>query len=248
MPTPCPGPCNNAWRKAETRLATDGTPHHIPATWGQPVQCSGCVDSTRAKLAQLPTLLTSVRDEPLEGTATTLTGTIGRNGLNTAWPGQAARILIDRIVGEMAVLKVDILARQRLVPDDTEPGPGTVAEEDRYIAGIINVLNAHWDWAMQKHPAAYEEYDLASGNPGSQVTGWWRSATYFIKDHGQPPVERLAPCPKCRGPWLAESRDLRLVGDRPYIECRDDDCGNIMTGAEYDRYVKELTGAIVAAA
>lgn len=246
--TVCPGPCNNAWRRAELTLEQTGTEHHIKPSWGQPVQCQSCVEWTRAELAALPGLLAAVRDEPLEGTATKLTGTIGRNGLNTAWPGQAARLLIDRIVGEMAVLKVDILTLQGLVPEDTEPGPGTAAEEDRYIAGIVGVLDAHWGWAMQRHPAADEQYDQASANPGSQVTGWWRSATYFIKDHAQRPVERLAPCPRCKGPWLAESRDLRLVDDRPYIECRDPDCGRIMTGAEYDTYVKALAAVVTQAA
>lgn len=247
MPSVCPGPCNNAWRRAETARETHGTENHIRVVWGDPAQCWGCVDRTRQELLTLPALLVDVRDEALEGTPAKLTGTIGRISAAT-WPGQAARILIDNIVGEMATLEADILKLRGMRGDDYEPGPGTTPNEDERIAGLAATLSKHWDWAMQNHPAADEPYDLGNANPGGQVTGWYRQAQRFTKQDEQRDVERLAPCPRCQGPYLVESRDLRLVGDRPYIECRDPDCQRVMTGAEYDAYVKGLTGQIIVAA
>jgi hypothetical protein len=45
-----------------------------------------------------------------------------------------------------------------------------------------------------------------------------------------------------------ESRELRLVNDLPYIECRNPDCQRIMTSIEYDSYVKAMNKSILAAA
>lgn len=247
MPTPCPGPCNNAWRRAETALAETGTEHHLTPAWGQPVQCYECVDRTREQLQELPGLLAAALDEALDGTPTKLTGTIGRTGIIT-WPGEACRLLVDRIVSEMAELHADILKLRGIWGDDREPLPAIAANESRHIAGITRSLAAHWDWAMQNYPAADESWGQGNANPGSQAAGWHRTLQRFTKQDEQRDVKRLAPCPGCRGPYLVESRDLRLVNDQPYIECRDPDCRRIMTSTEYDRYVKELNAAIVVTA
>lgn len=242
MPAPCPGPCNNAWRRAELALEQTGTEHHITPTWGDPVQCPGCVAWTRTELAAIPGLLVDVHLEALYGTATKLTGTIGRI-YTAAWPGQASMILADNIVSEMEELQADILKQRRIWPADYEPEP---AVRDRnHINGLVHVLLAHWGWAMQNHPAADEPYGRGNANPGSQVAGWHRTLQRFTKQDEQRDVKRLAPCPRCHGPYLVESRDLRLVDDQPYIECRDPDCQRIMTTAEYDQYVKELNSAII---
>lgn len=242
----CPGPCNNAYRKAENAQAEHGTEHHISPAWGQPVQCYGCVDRTHGQLTALPKLLKAVGDEAVEGTPTKLVGTIGRVGLYPTWPGQASRLLIDRIVGEMAELQADILIQRSIWKTDTAAGHGTHADEDTYITGIVDTLAVHWEWAMQYHPAADESYGRDSANPGSQAASWYRAATYFTKDHEQRDVERLAPCPKCRGPWLHESRDLRLINGDPYIACGDETCGKLMTKTEYDDYAKTMRKALEA--
>lgn len=246
MPAPCPGPCNNAWRRAETALAEAGTEHHIQPAWGQPTQCWGCVETTRAQLAALPRLLAAdMHLEALYGTATKLTGTIGRISV-AAWPGQATMLFVDTIVSGMEELQTDILKLQKIWHADYEPAP--VVRNGENIKGITRVLLAHWNWAMQNHPAADEPYGRDNANPGSQVSGWYRSVLRFTKQDEQRDVQRLAPCPRCQGPYLVESRDLRLVDDRPYIECKDPDCQRVMTSAEYDAYVKTLTGQVIAAA
>lgn len=243
---PCPGPCNKAWRRAEEVLAANGTEHHIRPNWGQPVQCWGCVERTRTELSALPGLL--VTDVPLEalyGTAAKLTGTIGRITA-ASWPGQAPMLFVDEIVSGMEELQADVLRLQGLRPADFEP-EGAIRSGE-HIGGIARSLLGHWDWAMQYHPAADEPYSRGNANPGSQVSGWYLSVLRFTKQDEQRDVKRLAPCPRCRGPWLYESRELRLVDDEPYIECRDADCRRVMTRAEYDRYVKELNSSIQAAA
>jgi hypothetical protein len=246
-PTVCPGPCNTAYRKAEEALAATGTEHAIQPAWGQSMQCHACTDRTREQLAELPALLAAVLAEALEGTPTKLTGTIGR--ITTAvWPGQASRLLVDRIVGEMAELQADILKLRGIWGADMAAGRGTAPNEARYIQGIVTALNGHWDWAMQNHPAAWEPWGRDNANPGGQVAAWYRSAQYFTKQDEQRDVKRLAPCPRCHGPYLVESRELRLVNDQAYIECRDPDCGRIMTRPEYDSYVKALNESIIAAA
>jgi hypothetical protein len=243
----CPGPCNNAWRKAEAALAERGTEHHISPAWGQPVQCYGCVDRTRQELAKLPKLLIDVQLEAVYGTHAKVTGTIGRTHV-PAWPGQTSRLLIDGIVGEMAELQGDILVQRGTWREDHETGRGSVANEREVIGGIIASLDGNWDWAMQNHPAATEPHDRDNANPGGQVSGWYRTVQRFTKSDEQRDVKRLAPCPRCHGPWLVESRELRLVNDLPYIECRDPDCRRIMTQGEYDAYVKALNESIAAAA
>ena len=246
-PAACPGPCNNAWRRAETALEEHGTEHHIKPSWGNPVQCQGCVEATRAQLLELPALLGAVLDEAIDGTPTKLAGTIGRISIVT-WPGEACRLFVDRIVEGMTVLQADILTLRGVWGPEQEPLPTIAPNEPRHLAGITRSLTAHWDWAMQNHPAADELWGRDNANPGSQVAGWHRTLQRFTKQDEQRETKRLAPCPRCHGPYLVESRELRLVDDQPYIECRDPDCRRIMTSAEYDRYVKELNAAIVVTA
>ena len=248
-PVACPGPCNAAWRKAEEAHAATGAEHSIQASWGHPVHCDTCVSKTRERLAQLPALLEDVLREALMGTRVKTTGTIGRISV-ASWPGQASRLLVDRIVGEMVELGADILKTRGIWHHDRQPGPGTAPHEPRRFRVIAAALDAHLDWAMQHHPAAWEPWGTGNANPGSQINDWHRTCLRFTKQDKQPEVRRLAPCPRCHGPWLIESRDMRLaaIDDRAYIECRDPDCRRILTRSEYDAYVKALNASISAAA
>lgn len=248
LPQICPGTCNNAYRRAEEALATLGVEHHLTPSWGSPVQCEECVERTRKQLQELPALLTDALNEALEGTAPKLTGTIGRVGLTPAWPGQASRLLVDRIVSEMAELHADVLKLRGLWQEDREPLPSVAANERRHIAGITRVLAAHWGWAMQHHPAASEPHTRGNANPAAQASSWYRTVLHFTKQDDQRETRRLAPCPRCRGPWLVESRDMRLVDGEPYIACQDPDCQRVMTKSEYDDYVKAMRVAIERAA
>ncbi|MCX5063759.1 hypothetical protein OG895_43490 [Streptomyces sp. NBC_00201] len=100
MPAPCPGPCNNAWRTAEA----NGTDHDLTPTWGDPIHCGRCTTRTLAQLAELPELVAAISLEALNGTAPKTTGTISRTAV-PSWPGQAARILTEHIIGELLGLE-----------------------------------------------------------------------------------------------------------------------------------------------
>jgi hypothetical protein len=266
-PAACPGPCNTAWRKAEEAQTVTGVEHAIQPAWGQPTQCHGCVDRTREQLAAIPALIVAVLSEAVTGTPAKATGTIGRVTVAT-WPGQASRLLVDRIVGEMTELRADVLELRGISvgprsaagarPAEavaalwsdyrTNHGLPATGRESHWLNASVQTLSAHWDWVMQHHPAAWEPWGRDNANPGGQVSGWYRTCLYFTKQDEQREVRRLAPCPRCHGPYLVESRELRLVNDEPYIECRDPDCRRIITRPEYDAYVKALNASIIAAA
>lgn len=245
---PCPGPCNNAWRRAEALLAETGTEHHIAPAWGQPTQCDACTGRARQQLIELPELLTAVQLESLHGTRPQNTATIHSRPNDTpAWPGQAARLLLDTLLGEAEELATDVLTLRGIWKADAQPDR-TGTREGRRITDACHTLNAHLDWMMQHHPAAAEPHDRGNANPGGQIRHWHSAAQRFTKAHPQHDVRKMAPCPRCKGPYLAEARDLRLVDDRPYIECRDPDCRRIMTTAEYEVYVKAMAAVVTQAA
>ncbi|MGW2861938.1 hypothetical protein [Streptomyces sp. NPDC001205] len=246
--TICPGPCNTAWRRAEEVLAETGTEHHLTPTWGQPIQCDGCVAHARQRLAEIPELLAAAHLEALHATCSPSTAAIHtRSSDAPAWPGQAARLLTETILDEMEELAADVLTLRGIWQDGNEPSRDGITE-GRRISDCAQTLDAHLAWMMQHHPAATELHDQGNANPGGQIRSWHAAATRFIKAHPQHDVRKLAPCPRCKGPYLAESRDLRLIDDRPYIECRDPDCQRILTSAEYDVYVKALAAVVAQAA
>lgn len=225
-PTVCPGSCNNAWRLAEAACATDGTPHDIPVTWGQPVHCQRCAIRTHAQLSELPELIVAIGLEALHGTAPKTTGTIGRAAV-ASWPGQASRLLTDHIVGGLLELEDDIRELRHL---RHRPGRGTEAKN---AAGAVLFLTRHLNWALIEHPAAQEIHDRLSANPAAQITGWHRTATRFTRRDARLEHYRV-PCPRCELLTL-----YRGEGD-DYIECRNLNCQLLLTPAEYHEHTRRL--------
>jgi hypothetical protein len=226
VPAPCPGSCNNAWRRAEQQLADDGTEHDIPITWGQPVHCQRCTSRAHAQLAELPELVVAVSLEALCGTAAKMTGTIGRTS-TPAWPGQASRLLIDYIVGGMVELEDDLRDLRRL---GRRPGRGA---EGHDVTGAVRFLAAHLDWALVEHPLAQEIHDRLSGNPAAQIHGWHRAAQRFTRRDARLEHHKV-PCPRCELLTL-----YRADGD-DYIECRNINCALLLTPTEFHSHVKGL--------
>lgn len=226
MPTPCPGSCNSAWRRAENELTNAGTDHNIPATWGQPVHCDRCTNRARAQLAELPELVAAISLEALCGTAAKTTGTIGRATV-AVWPGQASRLLTDHIVGGVLDLEDDIRELRRF---RRRPGRGT---EGRNVTGGVRFLTAHLSWALTEHPLAEEVHDRLSGNPAAQIQAWHRAAERFTRR--DPRLEhRRVPCPRCELLTL-----FRVDGD-DYIGCRNIACELLLTPAEFDEHTGKL--------
>lgn len=228
-PAPCPGSCNNAWRRAEAQLAADGTGHDIPVTWGQPVHCLRCTGRTHAQLAELPELVVAISLEAVHGTAPKTTGTIGR-AATPAWPGQAARLLTDHVIGGMLELEDDIRELRRL---SHRPGRGI---EGRHVTGAVRFLTAHLDWALTEHPLAEEVHDRLSGNPAAQIHGWHRAALRFTRRDARLEHHRI-PCPRCELLTL-----FRADGD-DYIECRNINCQTLLTPAELYAHTKDVADA-----
>jgi hypothetical protein len=226
MPAPCPGSCNNAWRRAEAALAADGTDHDIPVTWGQPVHCLRCINRTHAQLAELPELVVAISLEAVYGTAAKTAGTIGRTS-TPAWPGQAARLLTDLVIGGMLELEDDIRELRHL---SHRPGRGI---EGRRVTGAVRFLTAHLDWALTQHPLAVEVHDRLSGNPAAQIHGWHRAALRFTRRDARLEHHRI-PCPRCELLTL-----FRADGD-DYIECRNINCGLLLTPAELFAHTKAV--------
>jgi hypothetical protein len=228
-PSPCPGPCNNAWRRAEQQLNADGISHDIPVTWGQPVHCQRCTSRAHAQLAELPELVVAIGLEAVCGTAAKTTGTIGR-AATPAWPGQASRLLTDHIVGGMLELEDDV---RELRGFRHRPGRGTEGGE---VMGVVKFLAAHLNWALVEHPLAVEVHDRLSGNPAAQIQGWHRAAQRFTRRDARLEHYRI-PCPRCELLTL-----VRADGD-DYIECRNVNCQTLLTPGEYLDHTKRLASA-----
>jgi hypothetical protein len=226
VPAPCPGPCNNAWRKAEDKRAVDSISHDVPVTWGQPVHCQRCTARAHAQLAELPELVVAISLEALCGTAAKTTGTIGR-AATPAWPGQASRLLTDHIVGGMLELEDDV---RELRGFRHRPGRGT---EGGDVTGVVKFLTAHLDWALVEHPLAVEVHDRLSGNPAAQIHGWHRAALRFTRRDARLEHHKI-PCPRCELLTL-----FRADGD-DYIECRNINCQTLLTPGEYLEHTKRL--------
>jgi hypothetical protein len=224
--TPCPGSCNNAWRLAEAALATDGTPHDIPVTWGQPVHCPRCASRTHTQLLELPELIVAISLEALHGTAPKQTGTIGRASV-ASWPGQAARLMTDLVVGGLLELEDDI---RELRGFRHRPGRGT---EARNAAGAVQFLTAHLDWALVEHPCANEIHGHNSGNPASQISSWHRAAQRFTRRDARLEQYKV-PCPRC------DLLTLYRSDADDYISCRNLNCQILLTPGEYHEHTKRL--------
>ncbi|MEU4296361.1 hypothetical protein [Kitasatospora aureofaciens] len=220
-PTPCPGPCNRAWRDAEHT----GLPHDYTPTWGQPVHCQTCQDRTRADLAELPELLAAIQMEATHGTAKPADVITSRPAGVAPWPGQASRLLVDHILGGLTEIEDDVRELRGLAPR-----PAAV-REGATITATVQFLATHLDWLLDHHPAAGETHERQSGNPAAQIRAFNRTAKRFTARDNRM-EQKAAPCKRCD--WRA----LAFADGADYVECRN--CGLLMTPAEYQDWVAEV--------
>jgi DNA-binding CsgD family transcriptional regulator len=229
--TACPGRENNTWRKAEKELAEHGTPHDITPRLGNPLHCHACTNRAHRQLGELPELVAAIHLEALHASRSPKVGTIGRIGGGTApWPGQAARLLADRIIGGMLDLEDDIRDLRNLT---TRPGRGN---EGASLTAARAFIDAHLDWALTNHPAATEPHDRDSANPAAQIDSWHRAAQRFTA-RAERAEHHRTPCPRCDLLTL-----YRANGD-DYIECRNPACGTLLTSSEYLDHTREMAHA-----
>lgn len=226
MPNTCPGPCNNAWRKAETQLATSGAEHDIPATWGQPIHCPRCTHRTHAQLAELPELVVAIGLEAAYGTASKTTGTIGRAPI-PAWPGQAARLLTDHIITGILGLEDAIRTIRHL------PARHLRGREGTDVTASVTFLRAHLAWALERYPGDIDPQNGQTMDPAALIRSWHRAAQRFTRRDPRLEHHRV-PCPRCALLTL-----FRKDAD-DYIECRNVNCELLLTPAELQRHVQAL--------
>jgi hypothetical protein len=220
----CPGSHNNPWRKAEAA----GEPHDLTPTWGTPVHCLPCTGRAYRQLSELPELLAAIWLEATNGTREgDKLGTIGRSP-EAVWPGQAARLMTDLIVGGLIELEDDLRDLRHLNP---RPDRG---REGQTATGAVAFLLTHLDWALTHHPAAMETHDRDSANPASQISHWNRAATRFTRRDVRLD-QKSAPCKKCG--W----RSLFFGDGEDYIACHNPACETLMSEAEYQAWSDELT-------
>jgi hypothetical protein len=221
--TVCPSRHNDAWRRAEDA----GQPHDLQPVYGSPTHCLGCQGRAYHQLTELPELLAAVWLEAVHGTTPKTVGTMGRRGLHPAWPGQASRLMTDRIVGGLVELEDDIREQRQL---HHRPSRGS---EGQTASGAVTFLLVHLEWALAEHPAAAEPYDRDSANPGSQIHHWHKAAMRFTRRDARI-EQRNAPCKRCG--W----RSLFFADGEDYVECRNVECGALMTEAEYADWSKAI--------
>lgn len=225
MPSPCPGKCNAAWRRAEEL----GRTHSLQPVPGEPVHCWACYASAHTQLQQMPALFKAIYLEGEDGTVVKLVGTIGRVGLQAPpWPGQAARLFADGLGEGILILANDV--REQLDEPVENPDTGSAA-----INRSLGTLIRHLRWLLAEHPCATDSHGGRSGNPAWQIYSWHHSAEVFCKQDEQRPADRIAPCPRCRDPWMRSRNGV--------VECTNMDCQKVMTNDEYGYYVERLVGA-----
>ncbi|RLU81111.1 hypothetical protein CTZ27_33255 [Streptomyces griseocarneus] len=221
--TPCPGHHNHAWRRAEAA----GLPHDLSPVWGHPVHCGRCTDRAQAQLAELPELLVVVALEARHGSRPKTTGTVGRTPSHR-WPGEASRMLTDHIVGGLLDLEDDLRELRHLRPRNTASAEGQKA------CRAVQFVTAHLEWALTEHPMANEPHDRLSANPAAQIHSWHTTAMRFTRrdvrlDHPQ------VPCARCN------LLSLYRPDGSDYYECRNVECGLLLTPAEYQAHTQRMT-------
>ena len=224
MPSPCPGSCNAAWRRAEEI----GDPHHLQPIPGEPVHCWACYSTAHAQLHQLPALFVSIYLEALHGTRTKTTGTIGRVGMNPAWPGQSAKLFADGLIDSMLILAND--TREQRDERVENRGNDTIT-----VQRCVATLTKHLGWLLTEHPCATDSHDARSGNPAWQIRGWHHSAEAFCKQDEQRAPRRMVACPRCRDPWMRSRNGV--------VECTNPGCRRVMSNDEYAAHVERLVDA-----
>ncbi|MFI2078559.1 hypothetical protein, partial [Streptomyces triculaminicus] len=87
----------------------------------------------------MPELIAAIWLEAVYSSRGPKVGTIGRSSPRLPWPGEAARLVTDHIVGAMLTLEDDIRDLRRL--QRRQP-----TAEGAAITSAVRFLSAHLDW------------------------------------------------------------------------------------------------------
>lgn len=216
-PTACAGPCANNWRRAEAKRLAEGTPHDLLPWPGNPYWCDRCRYRVLDALGMLPELVAASHLEALHATpkqserVTTSTA--------PAWPGQAARALIDLLVGGLAEFEDDMRELRYW-------SQRTTVFEPAVLNHAVTVLTLSIDWILAGHPIAADP----DHSPGATILLWKAKAMRFTGRDEL--IQKFdVRCPTCN------LLGLRREDGSSYIECwpRIGGCGRLWTEDEYQR-------------
>lgn len=214
-PHPCAGPCGHRWRTAEATTAQTGIPHDIRPWYGQPYWCDHCRTRVLTALSDLPELIAAAHLQALYATPKQAERVTTSQA--PAWPGQAARLLTDLLIGGLAEIE-DAMRDLRSWSDRT------AHYEPAVLNHAVTTLTLSIDWLLAEHPLAADP-DLS---PGAAILTWHRKAVTFT---GRDKLVHRFPvrCPTC------DLLALRREDGSSYVECspRIGGCGRLWTEAEY---------------
>lgn len=219
VPTPsaCAGPCANNWRRAEAKRLADEIPHDLTPWPGNPYWCDRCRTRVLDALNMLPELVAAAHGEALHATpkqAERVSRTTA-----PAWPGQAARMLTDLVIGGLVEFEDDMRELRYW-------SQRTATFEPIMFNRTVTVLTRSIDWFLTDHPIAADP----DCSPGATILRWKNKAMKFT---GRDELIREYPvrCPTC------DLLGLRREDGSSYIECwpRIGGCGRLWTEDEYER-------------
>jgi hypothetical protein len=224
----CSGPCNNGYRRARaiwddatakhadamTRLLPGQEAPQAPAPpaiqpwYGEPVFCSSCTAAIRAALSELDDLA-SLRMSQLPGSSQPSDGA-GRVGGTKGAPSPSPAM---DDVDELTSWARDWEAVAR--GDDPRARRGFLATER---TTILAWLTEHVDTLLLN-------IDVA-GDFGDETRKWHRELTEKTRS-GTGMKHMKTKCPRC------SLYTLWRQDGAPYVQCRDDDCGRMLSLDEY---------------
>lgn len=226
----CPGPCNNDYRRVralyDADLAAyvaaiekrDGTgpipeapePPHTRPWYGDPVWCRKCASSIHEQLAELDdlaALVAAIPPLPRPGD-----DGLGKLKGTKAVPSGSARM--DDLDDLNSWLRGWESAARR--EDDPRPRRGILARES---TTLVAWLYAHFDVLI---------YDGNAAKDFGEECRRWHHALAKRAAAGQIRRHKKRPCPRCSlyTLWLTMGED--------YVRCVNEDCGRILSRADYD--------------
>jgi len=149
-----------------------------------------------------------------------------------AWPGQAARALIDLLVGGLAEFE-DEMRELRWWSQRT------AVFEPVVLNRAVTVLTLSIDWLLIDHPIAADP----NCSPGATILSWKNKAMRFTGRDKLIEKYELR-CPTC------DLLGLRREDGSSYIECWPQlgGCGRLWTDDEYQRLAAVVTSGLKVAA
>jgi hypothetical protein len=234
-PFPCPGAHNDAWRAAETQRELTGQPHELNPGYGVVRWCTTCIERTRTRLAELPTLFSLLHLELENATVpkNLLTGGRGSSGEPLLHPNQRfirlADDVYDRVTGWAETVRID----RRLAMPEGRVRRGYALQRD------VRFLDAQLSWLLDENP------DETAGRAFvDDIHAIWRRASTATGEAPVRPAPRDGvPCPNPKCGLAALESEVVDGTATGYTVCRA--CSNLYTEDEITEWIGRKAGVVL---